>query len=82
VPALGKEDIRRFDVSMDNAFRVRGVQPFGYLYRNLQYRLQFQRATGNHVFQSFAFQIFHGDERSAVFFPDVMNRADVRMVQR
>src|SRR5215469_936855 len=79
--SFGNENVRWLDISVDDAFRVRSVKPLSHLYRNLQRRLQFQRATGNHVFQSFAFQIFHGNEGSAVFLPDVVNRTDVGMIQ-
>jgi len=33
--SFGNEDVRWFDVAMDDAFRVRGVQPLSHLYRNL-----------------------------------------------
>ena len=42
---------------------------------------QLERATGDAVLQSHAFEIFHGDERHAVFLADVVNGADVGMVQ-
>jgi hypothetical protein len=33
------------------------------------------------VLQCIAFQKFHDDERLAVFFADIMNRADIRMME-
>jgi hypothetical protein len=40
---LGNKDICWLDISMDNAFRVRGVKPVGNVNRDIQQFLQFHR---------------------------------------
>src|SRR5215831_5176528 len=78
---VSNEDVGWFDVSMDDASCVRSVQPLSHLYRHVQQRFQFHRPTRDGVLQGLAFEIFHGEEGSAVFLSDVVNRADVRMIQ-
>src|SRR6516165_9441392 len=79
--SLGDEDVRWFDVSMDDTFRVRGVQSVDNVNGHIQQPLQFHGATGDDVLQGLAFQILHSDERPAVFFADVINRTNIRMIQ-
>ena len=66
---------------MNNAFRARGIQTLGHLNRNLQYPFQFHRATPDSMFQGLPFQKFHGDKRSAALLADVVNGADIRMIE-
>ena len=47
-----------------------------------QQRVQFHRTPRDQVLQGHALQIFHGDKRLAVFLANVVNGADVGMVQR
>ena len=42
---------------------------------------KFQRVTGDRVLEGFAFEILHGDEGAAVLFTDVVDGADVRVIQ-
>ena len=79
---LGNKDIRWFDFSMDNAFRVRSVKPVGNVNRDIQQFLQFYGPAGNVVLQRLAFQILHCDECFSIFFTDVVNGADVVVIQR
>src|SRR5215470_11947020 len=79
---LRKENVRRLDVSMDDALRVRGVQPVGYANRHAQQLLDFHGPPSDCVFQGLAFEKFHGDKRPAVLFADVVYSADVWMAQR
>ena len=78
---FGNEDVRGFDVSMDDAFRVCDVQPVCNANRNVQQHFQVHGPTCDEVFQGFAFQKFHGDEGSAILLADVVNRADAWMIQ-
>ena len=79
---FGNKDIRWFDVSMNNAFRVRSVKPVGNVNRDIQQFLQFYGAAGNVMLQRFAFQILHCDKCFSIFFTDVVNGADVVVIQR
>ena len=82
VSALGDEDVRGLDVAMHDAFGVRGVQRVG--------DLDGERAdcsisiglAADAMLQRQAFQKLHGDEGLAVLFADVVDRADVGMIQR
>ena len=82
MPAIRNEDVRRLDVAVNDAGRVRRVQAIGDLDRQGKQSLCFNRLTRDHMLQRHALQEFHGDERSATLLADVVNRADVRMIQR
>ena len=45
-------------------------------------RVHLHRTPGDQVLQGYALEVFHGDERLAALFTDVVNGADVGMVQR
>ena len=61
---------------------MRGVQRVGDLDAEPQHRLESERTGGESILQRRALQILHGDERSSVLLADVVDRADVRMVER
>src|SRR5262245_14803946 len=77
---FSNEKVRRFDVAVNDSFRVRGVQPVCYANRHIQQLFQFHGATSDDVLQSFAFQKLHGDKCSAVLFAYVVDGANVRMI--
>src|SRR5215471_2446134 len=79
---FSNEKVRRFDVAVDDTFRVRRIQSVCYANRHIQDLFQFHGPTTDDVLQSFAFKKLHGDECSAVLFANVVNSADVGMVQR
>ena len=79
--ALGNKNVRWLDVSMDDAFRVRRVQPIGHSNRHIQQRFQFHWMPRDGVLQRLPVQKFHGNEGFAIFLTDVVNRANVWMVQ-
>ena len=83
VAARGDKDVGRLDIAMDDPGGVRGVQGVSNLHADRQQRLDVETATiGYARLQRGALQILHGDEGAAVLFADVMNRADVGMIQR
>ena len=49
---------------------------------DVEHRVQSERTGGEPILQRRALQILHGDERSPVLLADVVDRADVVMVER
>src|SRR6516165_7993526 len=78
---LGNEDVCWLDVSVDDAFGVSGVQSIGHANGYIQQRFQFHGTAGNRVLERLSVQEFHSDEGFAIFRADVVNRADVWVVQ-
>ncbi len=78
---LGDEDVCRLDVAVDNTFSVSGVERVGDINCNRKQHFEIQRAARDAVLQRDALEIFHRDERPSGFFADVVDRADVRVIQ-
>ena len=79
--ALGNHDVGGFDVAMDDARGVGHVQGIGDLDGELQQRIQIQGTAGDLVGQDAAVEVLHDDESAAVLLPDVMDRADVGVIE-
>ena len=82
VSALGDKNICGFDVAMNDPFCVGGFQSVGYLLSQRQNIFQWHRLATEQLPKRFTFQILHGDERTAVLFTDVVNGANIRVIQR
>src|SRR6266581_8509530 len=67
---------------MNDPLGVRGIQCVGNLDSQVQQCFQFYRTRAYAMLQSYSIQKLHGNERLAVLLADVVNRADVRMIQR
>ena len=80
--ARSDENIRRLDVSMNDSFRVRHIQSVGNFDGEIEQHLKLKRTAGDAMLQRRAFQILHHDEGMAVLLRDLVNRSDVRMIQR
>ena len=76
------EDIGGLDVAMDDAFGVSGVERVGNVDADFEEAIDFERRAGDDVLERRAFHEFHDDEGAAVVFLNVVDRADVGMVQR
>jgi len=61
---------------------VSGIQRIGYLDSQLEQILHFQRATRDAMFQGQAIQKLHHDLGLIAMLADLMDRANVGMVQR
>ena len=60
--ALGHKNICRFDVPMDDSFRVRCVESVRYLDAQVKESFHFHRLTTDAVLERHAVQKFHDDE--------------------
>jgi hypothetical protein len=81
VALIGGENICWFDIPVNDSLRVCRVQRISHLYRNIQQLLQFHGPTRDGVFQGLAFQKFHSNEGFAAFLTNIVNRADIVMIQ-
>ena len=67
---------------MDNAFRVSRIQSIRNLDGQREKSLRFHRAPRDAVLQRHPIEKFHGNEGVPVLLADVINCADIGMVQR
>ena len=81
MPTLGDENVGGFDVPMDDPRRMRRIERVGDLNGKRQEQIGFQWTSGDAVLQHYAIQILHGDEGLPIVLADVVDRADVGMVQ-
>ena len=81
MPALGREDVCRLDVAMDDALAVRRIQCIGNLNRQWQELLGIQRAIGDEVLERLAVEELHDHEGAAVLLAYVVDGADGGVVQ-
>ena len=82
IPAFGDEDIRWLDVAVHDALFVRCFESLGDVYRDFEHAIDRKRAFLKQLFQRFAIQELHRDEGTATFFGDLVDGANVGMVQR
>jgi hypothetical protein len=61
---------------------VRGIERVGDLDAEIEHALERQRTTRDFLLQRVAVEQLHHDEGLAVVLADVVNHADVRMIQR
>ena len=80
--AFHQKNVRGFYVAMHDSLGVRGVEAVGDLNADLEELGNIHGLAGNAVFQGLAFEKFHGDEGAAFEFADIVNRADVGVIQR
>ena len=66
---------------MDDAFGVRGVEAFGNLHRDIQQALQIEALPRDPVLKCLALEDLHDDERTAGVLVDLVNGADVPVIQ-
>jgi hypothetical protein len=67
---------------MQDAERVGGVEAIGDLDAEVEHLADFQRPALDHLIERLALEQLHGDELRTVVLVDLVDRADVRMVQR
>ena len=76
------ENVGGLDVAMDDAARVRGVERIGDFGGDLQQLLEMDRPARDAMLQRLAFEEFHHEEGVALIFADIVDGADVGIVQR
>jgi hypothetical protein len=82
LPALGDEDVSGLDVPMNNAFRMGGVERIGNLDAELEDFVRLERLTGDMVLKGFAHEKLHGDEWLTFGLVNIVNCANVGVIQR
>ena len=75
------DDVGAFEVAMDDAATVRMGQGVGDLNTVAKYRLHGKPARWHEVVQPRAFHVLHHDVGTPIHVADLMNGADVGMVQ-
>jgi hypothetical protein len=81
VPTIGDENIGGLDVAMNDAFCVRRIQSVGHFKPGFENLLQRERAPHDQMLEGAALQILHGDEHASIVPGDLINRADIRMIE-
>jgi len=79
--ALGNENIGGFYIAVDHAGVVGGVESVGGVDADFEEAFEFERARGDDVLERGAVEEFHGDKCTAAIFADVVDGADVGVVQ-
>ena len=80
--AFDNEDVCRLDVAVDDALLMRRFEGVRDVDGDFDHSIDGKRAFLNQLFQRPAIQELHGDEGTAAFFGDLINGADVGMIQR
>ena len=81
MPVGGDEDIRGFDVPVNDSLSVGRVQSVRDLDRQFQESIRFEARPLNEMFESLALQQLHGDKGLAFILIHIVNGADVRVIQ-
>ena len=76
------ENVRGLDVAVHDALRVCRLQPVGNLNPQLQHFLRLEQFPAQELLQGLPLQALHGDEGFALVLSDLVNRADIRVVER
>jgi len=82
VAVFGHDDVLGFEVPVDDPGAMGGLQRGSELGAQDERPVERQRAAGKSIAQCLALQILLHHEVHAVFMPNVVNRCDMRMVQR
>ena len=81
VSAVRDKDVSGLNIAMNDSFGVRGIEGVGDLDSQRDQCFQFHGTPGGAVLQRRAFQKLHGNKRFPILFADVIDSADVGMIQ-
>jgi hypothetical protein len=81
LPVPGHKEVGRLDVAVHNAAPVCRLQRSGNLQSQRQQFLQFHRPFGQNVFERLALQQLHGNEWAALMLANLIDGANIGMVQ-
>ena len=82
LPRRRDEDVRGLDIPVHDAGGVRGLERIGRLDGQVEQERDRQRRAVDAVAQRLPVEQLHDEERQIAMPPDVVERADVRVVQR
>src|SRR5216683_76009 len=82
LPSLHEKYIRRLNVAVHDSLRVRRIEPVSDLGANLQEFRYFNGLPANTVLESLALEQLHGDKRTAFELTNIVNCANVRMIEQ
>ena len=82
VAARGDEDVRGLDVAMDDALRVCRIERVGDFDAELDDPIELERVSLDEMFERPPFEQLHHEELLPLVLADVVDRADVRVIQR
>src|SRR5215469_13275130 len=77
---LGDKDVGRFEIAVNDAGYVRGIERVGNLNAEGEQRVQFYGLPSNATLQCRPVQKLHGNERLLVVLPDFVDGANVGMI--
>ncbi len=80
--AIGHEDVGGLDVAVDDALGVRRFQRIGQLRTEIEDAIERERSPHEKVPKGVAPEQFHHDEGLSVVLCQVVDSADVRMIER
>ena len=81
MPTLGDEDVGGFDIPMNDARAMGGIERVCDVNSKRQQQIGFKGLAGDAVLQHDAIQKLHGDKCFPILLANVINGADVGMVQ-
>ena len=79
--AVGDKNVGRLDVAVNDALGVRRLERVRDLDGQLDKHIHLQGVLADALLESLPLQQFHGDEIAAVGLPDLIDGADVRVIQ-
>jgi hypothetical protein len=81
-PTLGDKNVGRFDVAVDDAFAMGGIESIGNLDGQTQQDIGRDGFLRDAMLQRLAVERLHHNKSLAALFADVVNSADIWVIQR
>ena len=81
IAAMGHEDVGRLDIAVDDALGVRGFKRIGELHTEAERVIEPERAAHEQVAEHVPLEQLHHDERRVAVLAQVVDGADVGMIQ-